>query len=97
MARGGVSSRPDAWVHSGGLGGKCAAARSRFKLARRCPTRSPRPGVGVPADLTGSQMQREGPRKGDGSELYFETKRKCTGKCTMGSLGQCRLGGAAGK
>ena len=76
MARGGVSSRPDAWVHSGGLGGECAAARSRFKLARRCL--SPRPGVGVRADRTGSQMQREGPRKGDGSELYFETKRKKT-------------------
>ena len=31
-------------------------------------------------------MQREGLRKGDGSELYFETKHSCTGKRTMGSL-----------
>ena len=31
-------------------------------------------------------MQREGLRKGDGSELYLETKHNCTGKRAMGSL-----------
>ena len=31
-------------------------------------------------------MQREGLGACDGSELYFETKHKCTEKCTTGSI-----------
>ena len=63
MARGGLGSRPDAWAHPG-HGRAPAVNVQRSRLARRCP----RSGVGVGRITQDRKMQREGLRKGDGSE-----------------------------
>ena len=71
MAREGVSSRPDAWAHPGGhdgIGGKCAAEPLG-------PQVSLGQGWAACGRITQDrQMQREALRKGDCSDLYFETR-----------------------
>ena len=76
-AGGGVSSRPDAWAHPEGHRRKmcCGVAWPAGFL-----------GQGWAYELITQEMQREGLRKGDGSELHFETKHNCTGKRAMVSL-----------
>ena len=89
MARGGVSSRPDALAHPGGHRRKmCGGAAWPAGVLGQ--------GWACGRITQVRKMQREVLRKGDGSGLYFETKHNCTGKCN-GFLGPGRLGGAAGE
>ena len=88
MARGGVSSRPDAWAHPGG---------HRWKMCSGAAWPAGVLGQGGRASEQDRKMQLEGLRKGDGLGMIFRDKTQLYRKVYNGLPSPGRLGGAAGE